>query len=166
MPYWACAQTAPGREATAQHFLGLAGYSQIYLPRLRTIRRRQGRRIEERRPLFPNYLFVLITAGWWSARWCPHVVRLITNGGVEPAHVSDSLIESIRQREVDGAVELPRRPGLKTGDPVRIVAGALAGLSALYQEQRPHERVLVLLALLGAQRMIELGKDDIESAMR
>src|SRR5215472_10151711 len=101
MAYWCCVQTAPAREATAQHFLALAGYSEIYLPRLRTVRRRQGRRIELRPPLFPNYLFVWIVGGWWNARWCPGVVRIITNGGVEPAHVSDSLIESIRRREVD-----------------------------------------------------------------
>jgi transcription antitermination factor NusG len=160
--YWACVQTAPARESAAEHFLHLAGYGQIYLPRLRTVSRRQGRRIVLKPPLFPNYLFVWITTGWWAARWCPHVARIITNGGVEPAHVPDALIQSLRQREIDGAVELPKRPGLKPGDPVRVVAGALSGQLGLYQGQRSRERVEILLSLFGGQQRVELPKDAIE----
>jgi transcription antitermination factor NusG len=162
MGYWACVQTAPAREAAAEHFLRLAGYGQIYLPRLRTISRRQGRRIVQKSPLFPSYLFVLVTAGWWAARWCPNVTRIITNGGVEPAHVPDELIESIRQREINGAVELPKRPGLKRGDQIRVVAGVLSGHLGFFQEQRPRERVEILLSLLGGQRPVVLSKDSVE----
>jgi transcription antitermination factor NusG len=162
MPYWCCVQTAPQRESAVEHFLRLAGYSQIYLPQLRTVCRRQGRRIELKPPLFPNYLFVWVASGWWAARWAPHVARIITNGGVEPAHVPDELIESIRRREVDGAVELPKRPELKPGDPVRVVAGALSGQLGLYRGQRPRARVEVLLQLLGGMQRVELPRDSVE----
>jgi transcriptional antiterminator RfaH len=162
MSYWACVQTAPQRESAAQHFLRLAGYGQIYLPRLRTVQRRHGRRIELRPPLFPNYLFVWITAGWWAARWCPHVTRLITNGGVEPAHVPDSLIESIRRREINGAVELPKRPGFKPGDRVRILAGPFSGHLAIFAGMKPRERIEILLQFLGAEQRVTLAKKDIE----
>jgi transcription antitermination factor NusG len=160
--YWACVQSEPKREAVAQHFLTLAGYDRVYLPRLRTVHRRQGRRIDLKVPLFPGYLFVWVTTGWWAARWCPHVVRIITNGGMEPAHVADSLIESIRRQEVNGAVELPKTLGLKSGDQVRILQGPLQGHLGLYAGQRSHERVLVLLALLGGHQRVELAKDAIE----
>jgi len=163
MPYWCCVQTAPAREAAAEHFLRLAGYGQIYLPRLRIVSRRQGCRIVQKLPLFPNYLFLLVTAGWWAARWCPHVARIITNGGVEPAHVPDELIESIRRREVDGAVELPRRDGFKAGERVRVLTGPFEGCLGLYAEMRPHERVLVLLALLGGEQRVELARENIEA---
>jgi hypothetical protein len=33
----------------------------------------------------------------------------------------------------------------------------------LFAEQRPHERILVLLALLGGQQKVELSKTDIEA---
>jgi transcription antitermination factor NusG len=81
-----------------------------------------------------------------------------------PAQLGDHIVDEIRSREVDGAVELPRRDGLKAGDQVRVLAGPLQGLYGLYQEQRPHERVLVLLGMLGSQRRVELPKDSIEAA--
>jgi hypothetical protein len=42
------------------------------------------------------------------------------------------------------------------------VARPLIGHLALYAGQRPHERVLVLLALLGGQQQVELAKDSVE----
>ena len=162
MSYWACAQTEPLREAAATHFLGLAGY-QVYCPRLRVVRpRRGGRKIVSRPALFPSYLFVLITAGWWNARWCPGIIRLLTAGDA-PMPVSETLINEIKSRERGGLVELPRRDGFKAGDQVRILAGPFEGHLGLYAGMRPHERVLVLLALLGGQQRVELPKDSIEA---
>jgi transcription antitermination factor NusG len=159
--YWACAQTAPAREAAAKHFLELGGY-QVYLPRLRVIRSRRGRRIEIKRVLFPSYLFVRVTAGWWTARWCPHVVRLLTCGGGDgPMHVSDAIIAEIKSRERNGAVELPRR-GLKLGDQVKVVQGPFTGHLGLYEGMRGPERILVLLRLLGSQQKVELASDAVK----
>jgi len=63
--------------------------------------------------------------------------------------VPDNLIAEIKGRERGGLIELPRRDGLKAGDQVRILAGPFEGHFGLYAGMRPHERVLVLLALLG-----------------
>ena len=87
MAYWACAQVEPHQERAAQHFLRLNGF-ETYCPRLRVIRHSHGRRIETRPCLFPSYLFVVVVTGWWSARWCPHVTKLILNGSA-PAVVAD-----------------------------------------------------------------------------
>jgi transcriptional antiterminator RfaH len=161
MSYWACAQTEPVRESAATHFLGLAGY-QVYCPRLRLIQRRRGRKVESRPPLFPSYLFVLITQGWWNARWCPGVLRLLTAGDA-PMPVPDSLIAEIRSRERGGLIELPRRDGIKPGDQVRVLSGPFTGHLGLYAGMRPHERVLVLLALLGGEQRVELSRASIEA---
>jgi transcription antitermination factor NusG len=59
-------------------------------------------------------------------------------------------------------VILPERSTLKPGDQVRVLAGPLQGQLGLYAGQRPHERVLVLLALLGGQR-VELAREAIEA---
>ena len=66
-------------------------------------------------------------------------------------------------RERNGLIELPKRPGLKPGDQVRILQGPFAGHRGLYAGMRAHERVLVLLALFGGQQRVELGRDDIEA---
>ena len=160
MAYWAAAQTMAQHEAAAQHFLGLAGF-ESYLPRLRVSRVRRGRKIETRPPLFPSYLFVQITNGWWSARWCPGVMRLLTAGDA-PMPVPDALIAEIRSRERGGLVELPKPPGLRAGDRVRILAGPFCGHLGLYAAMKPHERVEVLLQLLGAAQRVTLPKGDIE----
>jgi transcriptional antiterminator RfaH len=161
MSYWCCAQTEPKREAAATHFLGLAGYS-VYCPRLRLVRPWRGRKVESQPPLFPSYLFVMITTGWWNARWCPGIVRLLANGEM-PMVVPDMLIAEIKGRERGGLVELPRRDGLRPGEQVRVLSGPFTGHLGLFAGMRPHERVLVLLAVLGGEVRTELAKNAIEA---
>src|SRR5215468_7823614 len=142
MAYWAVARLAPHQERPALYHLGRAGF-QTYLPRLREWRRSHGRRIETRPPLFPGYCFFVVEAQWHAARWSIGVIGLIMDG-IRPTRVADAVIDEIHARERGGLIELPKRPGLKPGDSVRVVAGALAGQLGLYAGQRPHERVLVL----------------------
>jgi transcription antitermination factor NusG len=52
------------------------------------------------------------------------------------------------------------RTGFRIGDRVRIVSGALSGQLGIYHGQSAHERVVVLLQLLGVSR-VELRKDAI-----
>jgi transcriptional antiterminator RfaH len=163
MSYWACARVEPRRESVAQHFLKLAGY-EVYLPRLRERRVSHGRRIIVTPPLFPSYIFVEIRDGsWWSARWCVGVVAVIMSGD-RPARVPDCTLDEIRRREVRGAVELSKPPGLQRGDKVRIVRGAFYGYLGLYEGMRPHERVDVLLGVLGGQHRVVLPAADVEAA--
>jgi transcriptional antiterminator RfaH len=164
MSYWAVARLEANRERLALHCLGLAGY-QTYFPRLREQRRSRGRRIEVRPALFPGYCFVLIQLQWHAARWAPGTLGLVMNG-ICPGHVPDKVITEIRARERNGLVELPKRDEFKPGERVRIVAGAFTGQLGLYAGMRPHERVLVLLALLGGQQRVELAKADVEAAVQ
>ena len=76
--------------------------------------------------------------------------------------VPDALIAEIRSRERGGLVELPREE-FKAGERVRVLTGPFAGHLGLYADMRPHERVLVLLALLGGEQRVELSKDAIEA---
>jgi transcriptional antiterminator RfaH len=160
MSYWACARLEPHRERLALHCLGLAGF-ETYLPRLREWRRSHGRKIETRLPLFPGYAFFVVEAQWHAARWSVGVLGLIMDG-LRPARVPDGVISEIRARERGGLVELPKPSGPKPGDRVRVLAGPLQGQLGLFAGQRPHERVLVLLTLLGGQQRVELPKDALE----
>jgi transcriptional antiterminator RfaH len=161
--YWCCAQVEPRRERLASHCLGLAGY-EIYQPLLREQRRsRHGhRKIIVTPPLFPGYLLVWVVRGWWDARWSPGVVRLIMDG-LLPARVPDVVISEIRSRERGGFVELPKVHGLKPGMRVKVLQGPLQDQIGLLAALRPHERVLVLLQLLGSQQRVELARNAIEA---
>jgi len=84
-------------------------------------------------------------------------------GGTQPARVPDSVIAEIRARERGGLVDLPRREVFLTGEAVRVIQGPFAGHLALFAGQRPHDRVSVLLALLGGQQRVERPRDGIEA---
>ena len=159
--FWCCAQVQPSRLHVALNFLRLNNYT-TYCPRLRGQRVIRQRVTRTSAPLFIGYVFTLITDGaWYTARWSPGVVRIVLTGD-RPAVVPDALIDGLRRRERDGLIELPKPPRLKRGDPVKVSAGSFAGRLGLYDGQRPHERVAVLLALLGASVRVTLPKDDIE----
>ena len=82
--------------------------------------------------------------------------------GEAPAKVPDRVIADIRAREVRGAIELPQAPGMKIGERVRVLDGPFAGRLGLYAGMKPHERVEVLLMLLGSQRSVTLPRGGIE----
>ena len=135
---------------------------EIYNPKTRAPCRCYGRKIMGVSQLFPAYVFVLIVSGWWNARWSPGVVRLVMDGEL-PARVTDQVIAEIRSRERNGFVELPKPRGFVPGMRVRVVGGPLHEQIGLLAALRPHERVLVLLHLLGGERPVELGTNAIEA---
>jgi transcriptional antiterminator RfaH len=147
----------------ALHWLALKGF-EFYCPHIRDLRIRHGRRVERRPALFPGYAFVLIRLQWSTIGSTPGVSGLIMNGS-GPAKVPDQVIAEIRRREIDGLVELPKPPEIRSGDRVRVVAGPFAGQFGLYAGMRPRARVEVLLTLLGAQQRVELPRASIEAAI-
>ena len=159
--FWACARTESKRETVAKRFLELAGF-EVYVPRVREKRVRRRRKIDVILPLFPTYAFIVIEQQWHRARWSIGVAALIMDGE-HPARVPDQVIAGIRAREVRGAVELPKSSGLKPGDHVKILGGPFRGHLALYAGMKPHQRVEVLLALLGSQQRVILPRADVEA---
>ena len=159
---WIVARTESQREQTARRFLELAKFT-VYVPYIRERQAKGGRRVERLKPMFPSYCFIALRNGrWWDARWCVGVAAVIMSGG-EPAQLSDRIVDELRSRERNGAIELPRRDGFKAGERVRVLTGPFEGCLGLYAEMRPHERVLVLLALLGGEQRVELARENIEA---
>jgi transcription antitermination factor NusG len=159
--YWACAQIEPFRERLALHCLGLNGF-EIYCPRLREQVRIRGRKVVRTPLLFPGYTFVLVVSAWWDARWSAAVRRLVMDGE-HPARVPDEVIAEIRGRERNGLVELPKPRGLRPGTRVRVISGPLSERIGMLAVLRPHERVLVLLHLLGGEQRVDLASNAIEA---
>lgn len=163
MSFWTVAHLQPQREQIALHCLKLAGF-ETYLPRLRERRVVRGRKVEVTSPLFIGYTFLRIELQWHAARRSVGVLDLIMDG-FRPAHVADSIIDEIKGREVNGAIELLAPSPFRRGDRVQILQGPFQGQFAIYAGMKPRERVEVLLALLGATRLVVLPKRDIEAAV-
>jgi transcription antitermination factor NusG len=53
---------------------------------------------------------------------------------------------------------------MKAGDRMRVLGGPFQGQLGLYAGMKPHERVEVLLALLGGQQRVTLPRSSIELA--
>jgi transcriptional antiterminator RfaH len=160
--YWTAAQLKPNRERIALHLLARENFT-VYAPRLRVRRTVRGRREDHEAPLFPGYCFVWIELQWHRARWCPGIRRLVVDG-LQPAKVPDAVIEEIRGRERNGAVEFPQRR-LQYGDRVKILAGPFRGHLAMYAGMSGSERVAVLLQILGGQQRATLARRDVEVIM-
>jgi transcription antitermination factor NusG len=129
-------------------------------PRLRDRRIIRGRRVVQNPLLFPGYLFCLIELQWSQARFSPGVVRLVMDG-VVPATVPDTVISSLKAREIGGLIELPKPPRFRRGDHVRVLRGPFAGHVGLYAGMKPRDRVAVLLTLFGGSRCAELTGEDV-----
>jgi hypothetical protein len=84
--------------------------------------------------------------------------------GEAPAVVSNQIIAEIKSRENRfGYVELPKPCGLAPGMKVRITSGPLSERIGMLGVLRPHERVLVLLQMLGGERSVELARSAVEA---
>lgn len=158
---WYVVQTQVNAEIKAATNLGQQGYS-VYLPRYLK-RRSHARKVETvARPLFPRYLFVAIdlAAQRWRAIQSTLGVSHLVCVGDRPALVEDGVIDALKVREDrSGFIELARRPAFSPGDRVRIVDGAFVDSLALVEDVSDHDRVAVLLNLLGRKVRVFVGAE-------
>lgn len=111
--------------------------------------------------LFPRYVFVSVDPEVTSlapVRSTRGVAGLVKFGGV-PAVVPDLVIAQIRLRldTETGLVQL-QAPDLQPGTKVRIAQGPLEGVEGIFRSVAGHDRVRVLLTLMGSEREVVLPR--------
>jgi transcriptional antiterminator RfaH len=159
MPFWGIAQTESQRETYAAYFLDRAGFD-IYLPRIRIKRLRKERTV----PLFPSYIFIRIVDQWHVINSTIAIQNLIMSSGT-PARIRDEELNKIRSREVNGIVKLPKAPNqYSRGDRLMIAKGSFRGHVALFEGMSAHDRVAVLMDLLGRKVKLDLAIADVTPA--
>jgi transcriptional antiterminator RfaH len=163
---WYVVQTHVNAEAKAAANLERQGFA-VYLPRFLK-RRSHARKVETvARPLFPRYLFVAIdvaTQRWGSIQSTLGVSHLVCWSG-HPASVENGVLDGLRaQEDENGFIKLARRSCFSPGDRVRITEGAFIDNLALVEGVSDHERVAVLLDLLGRKVRVLVGSELIAAA--
>jgi transcriptional antiterminator RfaH len=159
---WICAQTETNMERMARRHLQAAGYSEIYLPEIREQRRQRGKTYNVVVPLFARYLFIhLLDGRWWQARRTIGIVDILMSADGTPARVPDREIESLRSRERNGLIVLPKRAEFEPGDRVQVTSGALFGQFGLVESMRGPDRIFVLMQLLGSERPVQLMRQHV-----
>lgn len=166
MMQWYAVHTRPASEAKAAEHLGRQGYS-TYLPHYRRWVRHARRRVAVLRPLFPRYLFVGIdraVMNWRPIRSTIGVAGVVC-GGDEPVPVAHAVIETLRQREREGAFdELAPMRRLAPGDRVRLSEGPLSEWVGRLAAAAPGERVFILFECLGRTVRVEVPETSVVAA--
>ena len=147
---WYLIHSKPRQEEVARENLERQGYS-IYLPLLRTPRRRLGRRIIRIEPMFPRYFFIRLdtaTDNWAPIRSTIGVSTLV-RFGMMPTPISDDLIDLRRERDdASGGQDSPLNE-FSRGQKVRIEEGPFMGYEGIFLAETGPQRVLVLLDIVG-----------------
>ena len=166
MTVWYAALCKPRREALAEANLVNQGY-RVYLPRLATQRRRDGKWVDTMEPLFPRYLFV--RAGNERHSLAPvrstlGVSDLVRFGG-QPATIPEAVVESLRAK-LDSSTEASARRSLfKPGAKVEFRAGPFTGLDGAFDVEAGADRVFVLLEFLGKINKVKVCRDWLVPAV-
>ena len=161
MAHWTVVRTHPNCENVAVHNLERQSF-EYYQPKIleRVVRKNKIQNVES--PLFPCYLFVKVVDRWRSLQYTYGVASVLSNGSL-PSIVQDSVIAGLRHREVNGFIQLPKKPRFEVGDQVTIKSGLFANQSALVERMPAKDRQRVLLELLSNKIKVLVEEDDIET---
>lgn len=163
---WYVAQTQVNGEAKAVQNLLRQGY-EVYLPRYLKPRRHARKSDVVAKPLFPRYLFVAVdvtTQRWRSIQSTFGVSHLVTRGDA-PAAVPEGVVFALKAREdARGFVKIDVRPQFAPGDKVRVRAGVFMDNAGLFDGMEDHDRVAILLDMLGGKVRVHLDADLVAAA--
>lgn len=81
-----------------------------------------------------------------------------------PALVQDQIIDSLKQREQNGFIQLPKERRFREGDKVTISAGPFIGQQGLVEKMSNKEREKILLALLSNKIKVLIDETNLEAA--
>lgn len=158
---WAVIRTHPNCEKIATKNLDNQGFL-YYQPKILVRKKKLNKFENVPAPLFPGYIFVGIVDKWLSLQYTYGVAELISCGA-RPALLKQSVIDSLRDREVDGIVQLPKRR-FAVGDKVTIKDGPFAMQSALVARMPAKDRQKILLALLANKITVLVDEASLEAA--
>jgi transcriptional antiterminator RfaH len=161
---WYVVQAQPRREQLALVHLGRQNF-ETFCPTRIKVSRSGHKLVKGRVPFFPGYLFVsldLDSERWRSINGTIGVMRLVGFGsGGRPAPVPHGFVERLLELE-DG--NCPTEDTLRAGDRVRVIGGPLDDLCGVLDEANQHERVTILLSLLGTATRVTLRRGSLIAA--
>jgi transcription antitermination factor NusG len=160
-------QTAPQRELPLAALLESRGL-RAYVPQFPLPKRARVDSVRSSSPrlVFPGYLFFKVPADfrdWEAVQWAAGVRRILQQEGA-PAVVDDAVLDHLEYKLARG--ELARsRPAFRSGQPVLIERGALAGVDAMFDSYLDtHSRARVLVEMMGRPISAQVDLRDLGRA--
>ena len=156
---WIVALTRPNYEAIAEVNLGRQGFEH-YCPKYQS---KQPNKPSIVKVLFPRYIFIFIDQEWYSIKGTRGISKVLL-GDNGPATLPEKIITDLKLREKNGLVQLSAPSKFQIGDRVKATEGPLIGHLLICDTMLPHERVRVLMELLGRKVTVELDEKSLIAA--
>lgn len=162
---WYLVYTKARSERIARDQLERQGY-EVYLPMMRQLRRRGGRRVTQVAPMFPRYLFIHLSTDIdnWSPIRSTRGVASLVQFGHRPGQVPAGLIPLLRSHEDASGIQVIPGDEYRAGTRVRLVEGGMKGFEGVYLARSSRDRVVVLLEIMGRHTRATVEVSVVEPA--
>ncbi len=161
--HWYAIHTKPKSEhiATA-HLKHLDAEMEVFCPRIRFQKKTRRGKIWFVEAMFPGYTFARIDLGQWlrAVNATAAVLGVVRFGPHYPP-VPDEIVDEWRAN-VNAEAVITVEEKLAEGDEVEVVEGPAIGIRAVITKVLPgHERVNILMDMLGQTREVEVSRDAV-----
>ena len=159
---WGVVYTHAQKEFEAQAQIENQGWT-CYLPKHLKSTRHARKTSQQIAPLFPRYLFIDFAEKPFSSslNYTKGVQCILTNGAT-PSTVSEQIIALLRSKEDEqGYVETKTIMPFVKGDPMIVKSGCFKGQIATFECMNDHQRVQLLIDLLGKKTSVTLNINEI-----
>ena len=178
-PHWYIVHTYSGQEDLAKKNLDLRIQSldmqdriiQVLVPTEEEVVLKDGKRISERKKLFPGYILVQMNMddeSWYVVRNTPGVTGFISTEDdydkrPKPVPLEDNQLNDILNKFESGPTRV--KIGLEIGETVRITEGPFVDfIGAINDVDESKGKVRVLVSFFGRETPVELDFLQVERA--
>ena len=178
-PHWYIVHTYSGQEDLAKKNLDLRIQSldmqdriwQVLVPTEEEVVLKDGKRISERKKLFPGYILVQMNMdaeSWYVVRNTPGVTGFISTEDdydkrPKPVPLEDNQLNDILNKVESGPTRV--KIGLEIGETVRITEGPFVDfIGAINDVDESKGKVRVLVSFFGRETPVELDFLQVERA--
>lgn len=156
---WCAAIVRPNLEKAVAATLGRKGFT-TYLPLCRERRKWSDRVKTVESPLFPSYVFCRMDpACGREILKTPGIISFV-DFGEGPATIPEQEIDLVKRLlNADGRIAL--WPGLKEGDPVRVICGPLRDIEGTLIQVEKELRVVVGLKMLNRSLAVTVDSGSV-----
>ena len=163
---WLCFKTNTREEFLATNSLISHGFK-VLMPYYKKTVRHARKQKQVSHPIFPTYGFLLYDGNASSLYKIKHtrgVKNYLQKIDGFPQIVPEKIIQSIQTlKQEDGTFLLdPNR--FASGNAVKIMSGALAGITTIFKEQIDQHRSKLIVNLLGRINLVNINSQMIEHA--
>lgn len=160
---WYLVQFKPNSHHIARRNLERQDF-ETFLPLQNVTLRRSGKFREERRPLFPGYMFVALSpesGPWRQINGTLGISRLVSTSG-RPQQVPTALVRGLQGRCDETGLLLPPET-FHPGQQVALTSGPFASFVGTVERMQADRRVWVLLELMGRETRVQVDADNLSA---